>query len=47
MNVMLCGLGSVLKSVSVDFLALYLVSKVSEKSGISPPLLYRETRRQY
>ena len=33
---MLCGLGLV--SVSVDFLALYLVSKVSEKSGIGPPL---------
>ena len=25
-------------SVSVKFLALYLVSKVSEKSGIGPPL---------
>ena len=29
-----------LESVSVKFLALYLVSKVSEKSGISPPLLF-------
>ena len=26
------------QSVSVKFSALYLVSKVSEKSGISPPL---------
>ena len=32
MDVMLCGLGS----VSVDFLALHLVSG---KSGIDPPLL--------
>ena len=36
---MLCGLGSVSESVLVDFLALYLVSKVSEKSGIGPLLL--------
>ena len=35
---MLCGLGLVSELVSVDFLALYLVSKVSEKSGIGPPL---------
>ena len=28
----------VLESVSVKFSALYLVSKVSEKSGIGPPL---------
>ena len=29
---------SVSESVSVNLLALYLVSKVSDKSGISPPL---------
>ena len=40
---MLCGLESVL----VDFLVLYLVLKVSEKSGISPPLLYREDSTSY
>ena len=32
------ALVSVSESVSVKFSALYLVSKVSEKSGIGPPL---------
>ena len=31
---------TVSESVSVKFSALYLVSKVSEKSGIGPPLDY-------
>ena len=34
----LYALVSVSESVSVKFSALYLVSKVSEKSGIGPPL---------
>ena len=33
------ALVSVSESVSVKFSALYLVSKVSEKSGIGPPLV--------
>ena len=32
-------IGSVSESVSVKFSTLYLVSKVSEKSGIGPPLV--------
>ena len=35
----LYALVSVSESVSVKFSALYLVSKVSEKSGIGPPLI--------
>ena len=36
------ALVSVSESVSVKFSVLYLVSKVSEKSGIGPPLLLIE-----
>ena len=40
MAIWLYGLVSVSESVSVKFSALYLVSKVSEKSGIGPPLVF-------
>ena len=39
-TICLYTLVSVSESVSVKFLALYLVSKVSEKSGIGPPLIF-------
>ena len=39
-TIFLYALVSVSESVSVKFLALYLVSKVLEKSGIGPPLLF-------
>ena len=39
-TISLYALVSVLESVSVKFSALYLVSKVSEKSGIGPPLIF-------
>ena len=38
-TICLYALVSVSESVSVKFSALYLVSKVSEKSGIGPPLV--------
>ena len=38
-TICLYALVSVSESVSVKFSALYLVLKVSEKSGIGPPLL--------
>ena len=38
-TICLYALISVAESVSVKFSALYLVSKVSEKSGIGPPLI--------
>ena len=38
-TICLYALVSVSESVSVKFSALYLVSKVLEKSGIGPPLL--------
>ena len=41
-TICLYALVSVSESVSVKFSALYLVSKVSEKSGIGPPLVFTD-----
>ena len=43
-TICLYTLVSVLESTSVKFSALYLVSKVSEKSGIGPPLFITAIR---